>query len=403
MAEGNESNSVRIKVILDTEEARANLARLRAELDAISANGNGQNSSAGNGIGNQASPTFPDNNTNPEKKNKKNKKEDGEEEGDEFLKVVKKGFRAIATGFGLQVASAFISEFKRSQNIELMSRRIHGTSQNELDYEQAELNENHKGASRSVGWTVGGMMAGGAAFGPYGMVAGAILGLGSAVVSTVVGKSNAKKEVDEKLRLRTEAQYDKDYSRSYQHDMQMDKYEGMTALNRMLQFAGTKGGRLDILERAIDDIESGLGEGSLKNLRAKKNKLDRAKTDPNDVEYQKVDTQINQQLATLQELRRQQFQEQYMTVRATPYDGSDVADSFAKKGLYAGAQIDIGAANRPIIHELQNVNKQLAKFLEKALDRNGSFRDGGVSDLMMSMSAKQRHEMREYEAGRFAK
>lgn len=392
-----EDNSVKIKVILDTDEARARLSQLKEELGGL---GNGINVGNGNGsnggIGQQASPKPARDNANgggesdDEKEAKRREKEAekaARKAASEFRKAIKGSGLAIGVEFASMIIEISRREFVRWKNLEFKADQRVGQDNAKSRIEQAKFNRGEERANEygAIGksimnWGKGIIAAGGATAAtgigaPIGVklaiVGGAVTAIGKGVegIGRLWGRSRGEKEgeIDQMLTERNRVDQIRDQFDITNRRMssEFDQFRGNAALERMLEYAGSRQSRLNILSNQQRELMYGDGESSIKNLMVKSEWYKNNKKTES-VEFRDNEAKLAMQRERLQELKKKEFEEQYLTQRVKPMEGSEVADSFAQKGLYVGAQIDVGAANKPVVDELKRINERLYSFLSKA-------------------------------------
>ena len=414
MAEGN--NEVKIKVILDTDEAKARLAQLQGELDRVTGGRGGSGGSGGGvggGIGGASSPASVVREVEKTGGTANDPKAQGRAMSAEF----KRGLKGTGVLIGIEAATRFIELYRREmqieQNLKFKEEQRVGQNNRQSRIEQAAYNAGQAKASQwssfgkwlgmagigtavlgglsvgagallsatGIGATVGVPLIGAGGVMVKGGLAAGALGAAGGIGGYLAGKSRGEKigEHDQTLteRNRVDSAQMSFFLRNYRQDMQHSQSQGVMALERILQFSGSKEQRLSLLRQQQDELENGDGQMSLKNLRAKRDRYI-AEGDTESVEYQMTESDIAMQTAQLENLRRKEFQEQYMTTRLKPWEGSDFADSFSRKGLYMGAQVDVAAANKPIIDELKRLNDMMRGFLSQATDHLGDRADGAL-------------------------
>lgn len=129
-----------------------------------------------------------------------------------------------------------------------------------------------------------------------------------------------------------------------------------SAFGRSLEHAGGWRQRQEMIRSRRDEIESGSGSFSIKNLeKALKN------LDPESDKGKRVAANIEMQRSRVAALD-QQLLDEGLAVAPSRLDPGSVADSWAKRGVQIGAQVDVAQVNEKIMGEVQSCRALLEKI-----------------------------------------
>lgn len=136
-------------------------------------------------------------------------------------------------------------------------------------------------------------------------------------------------------------------------------------LEEMMSRQGGRMGRISLLKERRDQIMSGGGDWSIKNINARLNAMEQA--DREGYEGQKWQRRLEHQQAKADDLALR-IEQMKMTTRYNPLEAGFGADEYARKGLYVGAQIDVQDVNREILAELKRQTEYYRKFMENQFE-----------------------------------
>lgn len=129
-----------------------------------------------------------------------------------------------------------------------------------------------------------------------------------------------------------------------------------SAFGRSLEHAGGWRQRQEMIRARRDEIENGSGSFSIKNLeKALKN------LDPESDKGKRVAANIEMQRSRVAALD-QQLLDEGLAVAPSRLDPGSVADSWAKRGVQIGAQVDVAQVNERIMGEVQSCRALLEKI-----------------------------------------
>ena len=129
-----------------------------------------------------------------------------------------------------------------------------------------------------------------------------------------------------------------------------------SAFGKSLDLAGSSRLRQEMIRSRRDEIESGSGSFSIKNLeKALKN------LDPESDKGRRVAANIEMQRSRVAALD-QQLLDEGLSVAPNRLDPASVADSWAKRGVQVGAQVDVAQVNEKIMGEVQSCRALLEKI-----------------------------------------
>lgn len=389
MADGNK-NEVRIRVVLDSEEAKQRLEELQRQLDSVYG-GNGGANGGGRSVGSQGgtlSNAQAQINQQPRgvgsdaaNGGDKGRNETEEERGRRFGRGVEERLNKVADVWQVAITKVFskiASDFTELGYIE----NVHaGMNTYPLQRQRAAESGTLQGAL--WGGSIGMMMGG-----PIGAVVG---GVGGAAYQSWMNT----RTTDEQQRLKSENEILSMSMGLWGRERGVGRSQGSMAFNAMLGMSGDRDVRLDMLEKQIKMVGAE-GDGSVDALRAKvanlasgnlewqqaqevlndksgkyswNEKLD-AKMgwgkfagmeapDTESEEFQKTKQELSAQEGVLSQLQMQKFQEEFLKDKVNPWVGQDFSDSFSRRGLYAGAQVDMEKANQPIVNLLTRIIEKL--------------------------------------------
>lgn len=187
-----------------------------------------------------------------------------------------------------------------------------------------------------------------------GAIAGGLIGaLGGVVggVNTQIGHRNEDEIVKMNDRLsRLARQHQRTYARS---DM---------ALGEQLNLMPSRSGKMALIARQIQSIQSGKGDETIDKLRAEEEAMMHG-TEYNGVKYRlgDINTMRGQYVTStlrMLEARRETLSAQYEQLKYTkphakPIDA--VTDDYSRRGLYAGGQVSVQDVNTIIVDKMKTI------------------------------------------------
>ena len=206
-------------------------------------------------------------------------------------------------------------------------------------------------AQAGVGGTIQGGMTGAMVGGPIGAAVGALGG-------ALMGMFQEQQRQDAAAEARDNSLYWGDYRRNVNSAMRA----GDSAFDRSLELAGGSRQRQEMIRARREEIERGSGSWSIKNLRQQLKNLD-----PESDEGKSVLANINMQRDRVAALDRQLLEEG-LTVAPNRLDPGSIADSWAKRGVQIGAQVDVAQVNEKIMGEVQSCRQLLEKIANMTND-----------------------------------
>jgi len=420
MAESGANNEVRIKVVLDSAEAQARLAEIKAAMDALNSqiygtSSNGSSGSNNNGVGGATTKTTTTSIVNQVHANNGNKEHaninDPKGNGAKFGNAVVDILLSNAKSFGFAAGLAFVSkamDLKYSieswnKEVEFAQRRSGEEGNTALDRDEAKWAGRGRGMSTWGKWgavigggamtlagLAGALFTGGTSLALSGAglgimaTAGALGAGGGYLAGQIAGKDKGEEQAEEKFeqlqRIRKEGIVQQQKLNATQTNISLQSQIGEAAFSKALKYAGSREGRIEQYRSALQELEYGDGESSISNLKRNRDRMLKSKNfDPNSTEWKENEMKLSQQRSKWSQLQYGLFEQEYLQNQPKPYEGSDFADSMTAKGLYVGGQVDVGKANQPIIDHLAEIQKMLMDYIPKALDKLGE-KDGKIED-----------------------
>lgn len=147
-----------------------------------------------------------------------------------------------------------------------------------------------------------------------------------------------------------------------------------SAFGKSLELAGGSRQRQEMIRARRDEIANGEGSWSVKNLDRLLKRLD-----PESDRGKTVAANLQMQKDRVAALDRQLLDEG-LSVAPGRMDAGSVADSWAKRGVQIGAQVDVAQVNEKIMGEVQSCRALLEKIANMAND--GSI---GVSKMLAAV------------------
>ena len=209
------------------------------------------------------------------------------------------------------------------------------------------VNQAEAGVGGALKWGTMGAMVGG----PIGAAIG---GVGGALMGVYQERQRQQKAVE----ARDQAARVADYSR--ERDTAVGAAD--SAFGRSLELAGGWRQRQEMLRARRDEIENGSGSWSIKNLKETLKGLD-----PESERGKAVAANLEMQKNRVAQLDRQLVDEG-LAVAPSRLDPGSVADSWAKRGVQVGAQVDVAQVNEKIMGEVQSCRTLLEKIANMGTD-----------------------------------
>lgn len=194
--------------------------------------------------------------------------------------------------------------------------------------------------------TMGAMLGG-----PLGAIIGGLAGAG---VGYYQEQTRQKKAVE----ARDQAERVADYSRT--RDTAVGAADA--AFGKSLEMAGGWRQRQEMIRARRDEIANGSGTWSVKNLEETLKGLD-----PESDRGKVVAANLEMQKNRVAQLDRQLVDEG-LSVAPSRLDPGSVADSWAKRGVQVGAQVDVAQVNEKIMGEVQSCRSLLEKIANMGTD-----------------------------------
>lgn len=304
----------------DTTEARRELDEIRAAAENVKA-ARGEPSVGGSPVPSSGSAGA----ASPAKQSRKAAQEFGKEAGGVAGSLIGK---AVAGFMVHQVAGTILSSM----------RTVGGDNRN-VDRAESSLN----GA-------LGGALMG-SKFGPLGALVG---GLGGAAMN-LWGQHEKERMERESASLNI---------RMADHRRTVDSSVSMSdrAFSEELGFEGNWKRRIGMMADRAGTIYGGDGAWSIRNLEASLKK----KT-PGTVDYDVTAKNLEMQKNRLASLQQKMFEEA-LPWRPRSMEAGEVTDSFAKRGIEVGAQVDVASVNDRILDEVKAMRITIGEIARKGTD-----------------------------------
>lgn len=369
----SDRNQVRIKVILDSDEAKGKLAELQGKIDELfgrggNGGGAGSVSTGGTGGGAESSQPTPANNASQHNKN-------GQEQArgfcNQFQKYIPILGKLMGDAIGGMVKKMLVD------GIELT--RLSGYHPGESQYWRNRQLDATKGAlTTGVAGLVGGMMIGG----PLGALIGGIGGM-------IYGALKSTKISDEKQRIFAEQTALNLNRGNSESDQQFKSRIASIAFARSMSFEQSREKRIG---RGVEDFQKYLAAAQKYQEEAKlrtegkwnphkamvyRRRNNRWVSYRREIVYDKAEDgkseNVKTALANAEQMKNSAyerlyyaFEQKYLAKQISPWEGSDFAkDAYAQRGItIGGAGFDITNANEPIIKHLADISAKLSKFAE---------------------------------------
>ena len=201
------------------------------------------------------------------------------------------------------------------------------------------------GGARRYG-TMGAMIGG-----PRGAIIGSLAGAGMGYFQENQRQKKAVEARDQAVRVA-------DYSRT--RDTAVGAADA--AFGKSLEMAGGWRQRQEMIRARRDEIATGSGEWSIRNLEEKLKGLD-----PESAKGKDVAANLEMQKNRVAALDRQLLDEG-LAVAPGRLDPGSVADSWAKRGVQVGAQVDVAQVNEKIMGEVQSCRALLERIANMGTD-----------------------------------
>lgn len=152
-----------------------------------------------------------------------------------------------------------------------------------------------------------------------------------------------------------------------------------SAFGKSLELAGGWRQRQEMIRARRDEIANGEGEWSVKNLQKALDKLD-----PESDLGKRVAGNLQMQKERVASLDRQLLDEG-LSVAPARVDSGSVADSWAKRGIQVGAQVDVAQVNEKIMGEVQSCRALLEKIANMGTDGSATGGMFGINRMLRAV------------------
>ena len=280
--------------------------------------------------------------------------------GLQFAKAARKELIAGAKQFAVTMG---IYAFDQGMSSYFAWAKVPGQNNREINRREAI----YEGA-RSGGTTGAGAMGMLSMLGPFGWKARlALTALGWAGGSVIGGlgaESRARAGERNEDRISKIAEEQQEKLRTWNRELNFSDM----AFRRQLELMPSRKGQIARIRRQIGQIHSGRGEMSILNLQGVYNAMltggrfrgrQYEKGDLEKTEGKYVTTMLARQRDRMDALLLQKKQLE-MTPYARPQDA--ITDSYARRGMYVGAQVDTLSFNREIINNMKKIVDALEKM-----------------------------------------
>ena len=341
-----------------------------------------------------------------------------EEQGRLFGKGAHDSMKGLGQAWSIAIAQKLLHSLDQvvRDTIELdyMGSVHYGANNYAAERQRVEAQGNYGIASGAV---MGAMS--GAAAGPYGALAGLLLGGGMGAWQKYVGIE----KFDQQTRLKQEAVHEDYEVGEHNRGVGVSSQMGSRAFQEILKLSGDRNKKVEMLNWQIDML-SNSGSRSISNLQGRlekaakgwngeeeaektikritggskeeftdkvangefnweslsdkdrkdlsaamrrRGKYDAAndrdpELDSSWVKETKAELSLKQ--GQISQLQMQKFNLQYLQEKVNPWQAGEFSDSFSKRGLYVGAQVDMSQANKPIVDALHKIIEKLAQFAQ---------------------------------------
>jgi hypothetical protein len=203
--------------------------------------------------------------------------------------------------------------------------------------------------------TVGGALK----YGTMGAMIGGPLG---AIIGSLAGAGMGYFQEDQRQKKAVEARDNEMRRTNEQLKVSTAMSASDSAFGKSLELSGGWRQRQEMIRARRDEIESGSGSWSIASLEKKLKALD-----PESDDSKTVASQIEMQRNRVASLD-QQLLDEGLAVAPSRMDPASVADSWAKRGVQVGAQVDVAQVNEKIMGEVQSCRTLLEKIANMAND-----------------------------------
>jgi hypothetical protein len=203
--------------------------------------------------------------------------------------------------------------------------------------------------------TVGGALK----YGTMGAMIGGPLG---AIIGSLAGAGMGYFQEDQRQKKAVEARDESMRWGNYRRNVNTAMSASDSAFEKSLELAGGSRKRQEMIRARRDEIESGSGSWSIRNLEKALKGLD-----PESERGKAVAANIEMQRNRVAALD-QQLLDEGLSVAPGRLDPGSVTDSLAKRGIQVGAQVDVAQVNEKIMGEVQNCRTLLEKIANMTHD-----------------------------------
>ena len=190
----------------------------------------------------------------------------------------------------------------------------------------------------------------------YGTMGAMVGGIPGAIIGGVGGAIMGVYQERQRQTKAVEARDNEMRNSLYRRTVDTAMSASDSAFGRSLEHAGGWRQRQEMIRARRDEIENGSGSFSIKNLeKALKN------LDPESDKGKRVAANIEMQRSRVAALD-QQLLDEGLAVAPSRLDPGSVADSWAKRGVQIGAQVDVAQVNERIMGEVQSCRALLEKI-----------------------------------------
>lgn len=194
--------------------------------------------------------------------------------------------------------------------------------------------------------TIGAMLAG-----PWGLAIGGLIGAGTGYYQEHARQQKVVEARDAAMRYSEQSGI-----------VRTAMGAGDSAFGKSLELAGGWRQRQEMIRARRDEIESGDNAWSIRTLKGLLKGLD-----PESDNAKFIASNLEMQRSRVAELDRQLLDES-LSVAPGRLEPGDVMDSFAKRGIQVGAQVDVAQVNEKIMGEVQSCRALLEKIANMTND-----------------------------------
>ena len=221
-------------------------------------------------------------------------------------------------------------------------------------------------AKSGVGGAIQYGTAGATVGGPVGGAVGALAGALMSMLQESLRQDAAAESRDNAL-----------YWADYRRNVNSAVRAGDSAFDRSLELTGSSRQRQEMIRERREEIERGSSMWSIKSLNEQLKRLD-----PESDDGKAVLANINMQRDRVAALDRKLLEEG-LSAAPSMLDPGSVADSWAKRGVQIGAQVDVAQVNEKIMGEVQNCRNLLEKIAN--MSNNGEFGAVGIRGMIKAV------------------